>query len=543
MYLVSVYETGFFVFVEVSGGKMKMDKKIVFFDTSLRDGEQSPGVSLNVQEKVAIAKQLEKLNVDYIEAGFPIASKGDFEGVKAISEAVVKIGVCGLARANKKDIDCCYEAIKAAPKKRIHTFIATSPIHMKHKLKMTEAEVLDQVTLAVGHARSLVEDVEFSAEDAFRSELPFLIEVFERAVTAGATTLNIPDTVGYATPEEYGQFIKAIHGVIGDRACLSVHCHNDLGLAVANSLQAIQNGATQIECTINGIGERAGNASLEEIVMALETRKSIYKSSHNLKISEIYKTSLLVSDLSGMVIQPNKAIVGKNAFLHESGIHQDGVLKERETYEIMKPEDIGIHSDNIFLGKHSGRHAFKDYIEKWGYSLPDDRFQKAFEEFKALCDSKKDILDDDILEIVIGQIASVTKKYSFKRMQLVTGDKVTSMATITMDTENGEEERPGIGKGPVDAMLIAIDNFLDYTPKLVDYKIQAITKGRDAQGLVHVKVSLDGKIFSGRGLSVNVLESSAKAYIDAINKIERFHEIGGTCNGYDNYREDTSGTL
>jgi 2-isopropylmalate synthase len=524
-------------------GGMMMDKKIVFFDTTLRDGEQSPGVSLNVQEKVAIAKQLEKMNVDYIEAGFPIASKGDFEGVKAIAQVVTKIGVCGLARANKKDIDCCYEAIKAAPKKRIHTFIATSYIHMAHKLKMTKAQVLDQVSLAVGHAKSLVEDVEFSAEDAFRSELPFLIEVFERAIAAGATTLNIPDTVGYATPEEYGNFIKAIHDAVGDRAVLSVHCHNDLGLAVANSLQAIQNGARQVECTINGIGERAGNASLEEIVMGLETRKSIFKASHQLKIDEIYKTSLLVSDLSGMVIQPNKAIVGKNAFLHESGIHQDGVLKERATYEIMKPEDIGIHGDNIFLGKHSGRHAFKDYIEKWGYSLAEDHFQKAFEEFKDLCDSKKDILDDDILEIVIGQIAPTKKKYSFKRMQLVTGDKVTSMATITMDTDSGQEERPGIGKGPVDAILIAIDNFLDYTPKLIDYKIQAITKGRDAQGLVHVKVAYGDKIYSGRGLSVNVLESSAKAYIDAINKIERYHEAGGISNGYDNYGKNTSSTL
>lgn len=520
-----------------------MTKKIVFFDTTLRDGEQSPGVSLNVQEKVAIAKQLEQLNVDYIEAGFPIASKGDFEGVKAIAEAVKSIGVCGLARANTKDIDCCYDAIKAAPKKRIHTFIATSPIHMKYKLKMTEEEVLDQVTKAVGHARSLVDDVEFSAEDAFRSDLPFLIRVFERAVEAGATTLNIPDTVGYATPEEFGSFIKAIHDALGDKACLSVHCHNDLGLAVANSLQAIQNGATQVECTINGIGERAGNASLEEIVMALETRKSIFKAEHSLKLDEIFKTSLLVSDLSGMVIQPNKAIVGKNAFLHESGIHQDGVLKERETYEIMKPEDIGIHSDNIFLGKHSGRHAFRDYIEKWGYELSDDRFQKAFEEFKNLCDSKKDILDDDILEIVIGQLTGGKKKFAFNRMQLVTGDKVTSMATVTMDTQSGEEERAGIGNGPVDAIMTAVNSFLDYSPKLVDYQIQAITKGRDAQGLVHVKVACDGKIYSGRGLSVNVLESSAKAYIDAINKIERYQEAGGDSHGYDNYREDTSSTL
>lgn len=366
-----------------------MDKKIVFFDTTLRDGEQSPGVSLNVQEKVAIAKQLEKMNVDYIEAGFPIASKGDFEGVKAIAETVKNIGVCGLARANKKDIACCYEAIKAAPKRRIHTFIATSPIHMAHKLKMSEDAVIAQVKEAVSYAKGLVEDVEFSAEDAFRSELPFLIRVFEAAIESGATTLNIPDTVGYATPSEFGQFIKAIHDAIGDKAILSVHCHNDLGLAVANSLEAVQNGATQVECTINGIGERAGNASLEEIVMALETRKSIFKSTHELNIKEIYKTSKLVSDLSGMVIQPNKAIVGKNAFLHESGIHQDGVLKERETYEIMKPEDIGIYGNNIFLGKHSGRHAFRDYIEKWGYQLSDDKFQKAFEEFKHLCDSKR----------------------------------------------------------------------------------------------------------------------------------------------------------
>ncbi len=520
-----------------------MDNRIVFFDTTLRDGEQSPGVSLNVQEKVAIAKQLEKLNVDYIEAGFPIASKGDFEGVKAISEAVTSIGVCGLARANKKDIDCCYEAIKAAPKKRIHTFIATSPIHMAHKLKMTEAEVLEQVTLAVSHARSLVEDVEFSAEDAFRSELPFLIQVFEHAIAAGATTLNIPDTVGYATPEEFGQFIKAIHDAVGDKAKLSVHCHNDLGLAVANSLQAIQNGATQVECTINGIGERAGNASLEEIVMAVETRKSIFNVVHNLKIDEIYKTSRLVSDLSGMVVQPNKAIVGKNAFLHESGIHQDGVLKERETYEIMKPEDIGIHSNNIFLGKHSGRHAFRDYIEKWGYQLSDGKFQKAFEEFKHLCDTKKDILDDDILEIIIGQLTGGQKKFDFNKLQLVTGDQVTSMATVTIATKDGADERAGIGNGPVDAIITAINSFLPYNPKLSDYQIQSITKGRDAQGLVHVKVVHDGKLYSGRGLSINILESSAKAYIDAINKIERYQEVGGDTHGNDHYGENISSTL
>ncbi|MBN2898554.1 MAG: 2-isopropylmalate synthase [Clostridia bacterium] len=517
-----------------------MNRKIVFFDTTLRDGEQSPGVSLNVQEKVAIAKQLEKLNVDYIEAGFPIASKGDFEGVKAIAEAIKNVGVCGLARANEKDIDCCYEAIKAAPKRRIHTFIATSPIHMQHKLKMTEAEVLEQVTKAVSHAKSLVEDVEFSAEDAFRSELPFLIEVFKRAIAAGATTLNIPDTVGYATPEEFGRFIKAIHDAVGDQAILSVHCHNDLGLAVANSLQAIQNGATQIECTINGIGERAGNASLEEIAMALETRKSVFKVTHDLQIKEIYKSSRLVSDLSGMTVQPNKAIVGKNAFLHESGIHQDGVLKERETYEIMKPEDIGIHGNNIFLGKHSGRHAFRDYIEKWGYHLPEEQFQNAFQEFKHLCDTKKDILDDDIMEIVIGQLTGGQTKFNFNKLQLVTGDQLTSMATVTISRGEAVEERAGIGHGPVDAIITAINSFLDYNPKLVDYQIQSITKGRDAQGLVHVKVSNEGKIYSGRGLSINILESSAKAYIDAINKIERYQEIGGESNGDDNHRENIS---
>lgn len=520
-----------------------MDKRIVFFDTTLRDGEQSPGVSLNVQEKVAIAKQLEKMNVDYIEAGFPIASKGDFEGVKAISETIKKIGVCGLARANKKDIDCCYEAIKAAPKRRIHTFIATSPIHMKHKLRMSEDQVIEQVAEAVSYAKSLVEDIEFSAEDAFRSELPFLIKVFETAIEAGATTINIPDTVGYATPSEFGRFIKSIYSAIGDKAILSVHCHNDLGLAVANSLEAIQNGATQVECTINGIGERAGNASLEEIVMALETRKTIFNKSHGINIKEIYKTSKVVSDLSGMMIQPNKAIVGKNAFLHESGIHQDGVLKERETYEIMKPEDIGIHSNNIFLGKHSGRHAFKDYIGKWGYQLSDEKFQKSFEEFKSLCDSKKDILDDDIIEIIIGQLTGGQKKFDFSKLQLVTGDHVTSMATVTIETQGESQEKAGLGNGPVDAIITAINSFLSYSPKLVDYQIQSITKGRDAQGLVHVKVTQNGKTFSGRGLSVNILESSAKAYIDAINKIERYQEMGDSSDGNDYYRENTSGTL
>ena len=513
-------------------------EKVIFFDTTLRDGEQSPGVSLNVKDKIIIAKQLEALGVDYIEAGFPIASKGDFEGVKEVANLITNSSVCGLARANYKDIEVCYEAVKGSKKPRIHTFIATSPIHMKHKLKMSEDEVLKRVESTVSYASKLIKDIEFSAEDAFRSDLDFLIKVFKIAIKNGATTINVPDTVGYATPVEFGKFIGNIKNAIGDSAIISVHCHNDLGLAVANSLQAIENGATQIECTVNGIGERAGNASLEELAVALYTRQKLIKKSSEINLREIYKTSKLVSDMTGMLIQPNKAIVGKNAFLHESGIHQDGVLKERETYEIINPHDIGINVHNIVLGKHSGRHAFKNYIEDWGYFLDDESLQKAFEDFKSLCDLKKEIFDDDIIEIVSGNLRDVRKKYELSHLQIVTGSNLTSTATVGIVVEGNVVEKAQIGHGPVDAIYAAINEISEYEGKLLEYKINAVTGGRDAQGSVYVKVIVNGRVFSGKGVSVDILQSSAKAYIDSINKAYSYFDMGGNKDGNDNHREN-----
>jgi 2-isopropylmalate synthase len=386
-----------------------MSKKIYIFDTTLRDGEQSPGVSLNKKEKLEIAFQLAKLGVDIIEAGFPIASPGDFEAVKAIAQNVKGPVICALARIGFEDIDRAWEAVKDAEAARIHTFIATSEIHMKYKLQKTPEEVLAMVAAGVKRAKSYTDDVEFSAEDASRSDLAFLCRVFETAIAAGATTINIPDTVGYATPEEFGKFIADIKAGVPniDRALISVHCHNDLGLAVANSLAAVKNGARQVECTVNGLGERAGNASLEEIVMGLYTRRDNYGLETGINYQEIYRTSRLVSSLSGMPVQPNKAIVGKNAFTHESGIHQDGVIKERTTYEIMNPQMIGVIQSNLVFGKHSGRHGFKKRLEELGYQLDKDELDRSFKQFKELADKKKQITDADLIALVENQIRKI----------------------------------------------------------------------------------------------------------------------------------------
>jgi len=514
-----------------------MRNRVFFFDTTLRDGEQSPGVSLNIEEKLEIANQLARLNVDVIEAGFPIASRGDFEAVKAIAAKIKGPTIAGLARACQGDIDRAWEALQFADKPRIHTFIATSDIHLKHKLKKTREEVLEQAVAAVRLAHSYTPDVEFSAEDAFRSDLEFLCQVVEAVINAGATTVNIPDTVGYATPQEFGEFIAAIRSKVRniDKTVLSVHCHNDLGLAVANSLAAVANGAQQVECTLNGIGERAGNAALEEIAMALYTRKSVYNKECGLNLAEIYRTSRLVSTLSGMHVQPNKAVVGKNAFAHESGIHQDGVLKERTTYEIMNPALIGLHQNNIVLGKHSGRHAFRERLAELGYELGDADLDKAFVRFKALADKKKEITDQDLEAIVSDEFRTIPERYRLHYLHISSGTNV--LPTATVGIADGEEvmEDAACGSGPVDAAYKAIEKLTQIGATLVDYSINSIGKGKDAQGEVTIRLELEGRTFIARGVSTDVIEASVLAYINGINKviyqIEKDKAANGNGNG------------
>lgn len=501
-----------------------MSDKVWIFDTTLRDGEQSPGVSLNTHEKLDIARQLRKLGVDIIEAGFPIASQGDFEAVKNVALNVKGVTVAGLARASVKDIDRAWEAVKDADQARIHTFIATSDIHLKHKLRMERDQVIEAAVAAVKYAKKYTSDVEFSAEDAFRSDLEFLCRVIEAAIAAGATTVNIPDTVGYATPSEFGGFIREIGERVPniDKAVISVHCHNDLGLAVANSLAAVANGAQQVECTVNGIGERAGNASLEELVMALYTRKPFFNKTTDIKTDEIYRTSRLVSNLTGMRIQPNKAIVGKNAFAHESGIHQDGVLKERSTYEIMNPELIGLNINNIVLGKHSGRHAIKDRMIELGYHLSGEEIEKTFVKFKELADKKREIKDEDLIAIVENEVLTVPETYLLEYLHISSGTSVIPTATIRLNRSGEMLEEAACGDGPVDAIYKAIDKITGITCTLQLYNLQAVTGGKDALGEVTVKILPNGgntKTFLGRGVSTDILEASTKAYLNAVNKV------------------------
>lgn len=498
-----------------------MEGRIYIFDTTLRDGEQSPGVSLNVQEKLEIAQQLARLNVDVIEAGFPVASPGDFDAVQQIALKVRGPVIAALARANQKDIDRAWEAVKEAEHPRIHTFIATSDIHLQHKLRKTRDEVLSLATEAVKMAKSYTDDVEFSAEDAFRSDLDFLCQVVEAAITAGATVINIPDTVGYATPVEFGKFIAAIRAKVSniDKVTLSVHCHNDLGLAVANSLAAVENGANQVECAVNGLGERAGNAALEEIVMALYTRGAYYKKKTAIKFNELYRSSRLVSTLTGMPVQPNKAIVGKNAFLHESGIHQDGVLKERTTYEIMNPQLIGLTQSNIVLGKHSGRHAFKERLAELGYILSEEELGMAFAKFKELADRKMELTDRDLEAFAKNEIKLVPELYKLSYLHFSSGTSVVPTATIGLQRNGSVAEDAACGDGPVDAAFKAIDKVTGiHKLKLSDYALSAITGGKDALGEVVVRVEYSGKILIGRGLSTDVIEASVKAYLNALNK-------------------------
>lgn len=499
-----------------------MSQRVYIFDTTLRDGEQSPGVSLSINEKIQIARQLARLGVDVIEAGFPISSPGDFEGVRAVAREVRGVAVAGLARANPKDINRAWEAVRQAEQPRIHTFIATSDIHLKHKLRLSRDRVLEAAVAAVKLARSYTEEVEFSAEDASRSDPEFLFQVLAAVIKAGARVINIPDTVGYAIPGEWGSFVKTIcEQVPGiERVIVSVHCHNDLGLAVANSLVAVSNGARQVEGAINGIGERAGNAALEEVIMALYTRKDqfgLYTGAHT---EEIYRTSRLVSTLTGMKVQSNKAIVGNNAFAHEAGIHQDGVLKERTTYEIMNPALVGLSKSNLIMGKHSGRHAFRQRLEDLGFSLNDKELNSAFGSFKKLADKKSDITDEDIEAIVEEEMHLVPDFYTLDYLHISSGTTVVPTATIGLRKEEKLLEEAACGNGPVDAICKAVDKITKTPCTMISWGISAITAGKDALGDVTLKITRDGQnIYTGRGISTDILEASAKAYVKAVNKM------------------------
>jgi len=501
-----------------------MDKeKLIIFDTTLRDGEQSPGASMTRDEKIRIARALESMKVDIIEAGFPIASDGDFEAVKAVAEIVRDSTVCGLARAVKKDIERAGEAIKPANSGRIHTFLATSPIHMKHKLRMTPDDVVEAAVKAVRMARAYTDNIEFSPEDAGRSEPDFLCRIIEAVITEGATTINIPDTVGYNIPHQFGELIKQLIERVpnSDKAVFSVHCHNDLGLAVANSLSAVLAGARQVECTINGLGERAGNASLEEIIMAVRTRKDAFPCDSTLDTTQILTCSKLVAGITGFNVQPNKAIVGANAFAHESGIHQDGVLKSRETYEIMRPQDVGWATNRLVLGKHSGRNAFKTRMKELNIDFSSEQeLNEVFIRFKALADKKHDIFDED-LQALVTESALDSENESIKLVSLrvccETGE--TPNATMTLNIDGKEQKAESAGDGPVDACFKAIEKITATGVNLQLYSVNAITTGTDSQGEVTVRVEKDGYIVNGQGADTDIVIASAKSYINALNKV------------------------
>jgi 2-isopropylmalate synthase len=494
--------------------------RIYLFDTTLRDGEQSPGVSLNVEEKLEIAQQLARLGVDVIEAGFPIASPGDFAAVEAIARQVRGPIIAGLCRATRQDIDRTWEAIREAESPRIHTFLATSDIHLQYKLQKSREEVLSQAVEAVKYAKKYCSDVEFSAEDASRSDVDFLAQVIEKVIDAGATVVNLPDTVGYAVPEEFGRFIRTMYEKVPniDKAILSVHCHDDLGMAVANSLAGIINGARQVECAVNGIGERAGNAALEEIIMALYTRRAFYEKEININYGELFRTSRLVSSLTGMRVQPNKAIVGKNAFAHESGIHQDGVLKERSTYEIMSPELIGLSRGSLVLGKHSGRHAFKEHMIELGYQLNEDELDLAFRAFKEIADKKKEVTNDDLVALVMDKVWSIPERFKLTYLHVSSGTNIVPTATVKLAIDDMTFEAAATGDGPVDAACRAVDKITDIYGRMLDYKLNAVSSGKDALGEVVSHIEINGKLYGGRGLSTDIIEASVKSYINAINK-------------------------
>ncbi len=495
-------------------------ERVIIFDTTLRDGEQSPGASMNLEEKRRIALMLEAMGVDVIEAGFPIASNGDFEAVNEIAKLVKESTVCGLARAGAKDVDRAAEALRPAARKRIHTFIATSPLHMKFKLQMSPEDVHQAVQDSVTRERNYADDVEWSCEDGTRSERDFLCRVIETAIKAGATTINIPDTVGYTIPSEYTSLIEEVRNRVPniDKARISVHCHNDLGLAVANSLAGVAAGARQVECTINGLGERAGNAALEEIVMALRTRRDAMPYSTGIRTENIIKASRLVSTITGFAVQPNKAIVGANAFAHESGIHQDGMLKNAETYEIMTPESVGLTQSNLVLGKHSGRHAFRKKLTELGFELGDNAIQDVFRRFKDLADKKKEVFDEDIVALVDDEVRT-NDRIQFVALQVVAGSRGPQTADLELEIDGVAKTTHATGDGPVDATFNAITALFPHTANLQLYQVHAVTGGTDAQAEVTVRLEENGKTVNGLGADTDTLVASARAYINALNKL------------------------
>jgi 2-isopropylmalate synthase len=500
-----------------------MNDQLIIFDTTLRDGEQSPGASMTRDEKLRIARQLERMRVDVIEAGFAAASNGDFEAVKAVAEAIKDSTVCSLARANEADIRRAGEAVRPAASSRIHTFIATSPIHMEKKLRMSPDEVVEQAVRAIGWARQYTDDVEFSAEDAGRSEIDFLCRIFEEVIKAGATTINVPDTVGYNVPEQFAATIRTLIERVpnSDKVVWSVHCHNDLGLAVANSLAAVRAGARQVECTINGLGERAGNASLEEIVMAVRTRRDVYQCDTRIDTTHIVPASKLVSSITGFAVQPNKAIVGANAFAHESGIHQDGVLKHRETYEIMRAEDVGWTANKLVMGKHSGRNAFRSRLLELGVVIEsEEQLNSAFARFKALADKKHEIFDEDLQALMNDDSTEPKEHYRLVSSSFHSETGEQPCARVTLAVDGRERQVESSGSGPVDAAFKAIESIADSRSELLLYSVNAITTGTDAQGEVTVRLARDGKVVNGQGADTDIIVASAKAYLNALNKLE-----------------------
>jgi 2-isopropylmalate synthase len=499
-----------------------MEDKVIIFDTTLRDGEQSPGASMNIAEKLRLATQLEKLGVDVMEAGFPASSPGDFESVQAIAQKIRNVQVTALARTSKEDIKRAWEAIREAANPRIHTFIATSDIHLKHKLNMDRDQVIREAVAAVKYAKGFTDNVEFSTEDGTRSDRDYLCRIFEAVIEAGATTVNLPDTVGYAVPEEYTQLITYVreHTPNIHKAVMSVHCHNDLGLATANTLAGIAAGARQAEVTVNGIGERAGNTSLEEVVMALHTRRDLINLTTSVVANQIHPTSRLTSLITGIVIQPNKAIVGANAFAHEAGIHQDGVLKNPMTYEIMDPETVGLSSNRLVLGKHSGRHAFRTKLAEMGYELSDEGLNRLFKKFKELADKRKEIFEEDIEALVAEEILRVPDVYKLDYLNVVSGTVAVPTATVKMTVKGKETQKAGFGVGPIDATFNTIAKMTGSNSKLMRFSVNAITGGMDAQGEVTVRLQDNGLVALGKGADPDIITASAKAYVNGLNRLE-----------------------
>ncbi|MFH1031272.1 MAG: 2-isopropylmalate synthase [Chloroflexota bacterium] len=496
--------------------------KILIFDTTLRDGEQAAGSMLNIQEKLEIARQLEKLKIDVIEAGFPISSPGDFEAVRTVAREIRTPIICGLAHADPKAVDRAWEAVKEAENPRVHVFLSSSDVHLAHQLKKNRKEILELARNMVARAKKYLSDVEFSPMDASRTDPEYIYQILKATIDAGATTVNIPDTVGYAIPEEFGNLIEGIFENVPNigRAVVSIHCHNDLGLAVANSLESLKRGARQVECTINGIGERAGNASLEEIVMAIKTRPDFLKLTTDIDTTQIYKTSRLVSELTGFTVQPNKAIVGGNAFRHMSGIHQDGVIKMPITYEIMDPKSVGIPASSLVLGKLSGRHAFQERLAELGYSLPEADFSRAFNAFKELADKKKDVTDKDIESLIAEEKRTISETYHLERLQVTCGDCGVPTAAVRLTGPGGKIlEDAALGTGPVDAMYKAINRLVGVPNQLTEFTVSSVTEGIDAIGAVLIRIESDGITYTGRGADTDIMVSSAKAYMNALNRL------------------------